>query len=180
MIDHSRYYSPKPKAPPTEKELKTHKNQWDAQYKIDQYGLDAVCQDIMGGESMAVIAAKLGVHPSAVVYWVSKSPERQTRTREARAHAAILWDELAEHKLNTAEDKMSLMRAKELASHYRWRARCVAPKQYGDKITSEVSGPDGSPLQISSLDLKNLTDEELAVVEKLMMKAAATRPTSDS
>lgn len=179
MIEHGKYYSPKPKAPLTKKQMRTPKNHWDAQGKIDDYGLDAVCQDIMGGESMAAISAKLGIHPGAMVNWVAKSPERQARTREARMHAAVLWDELAEHKLNTAEDKMSLMRAKELASHYRWRARCVAPKQYGERVASEVSGPDGAPLQISSLDLRNLTDEELAVIEKLMAKAAAAGPTSE-
>ena len=37
---------------------------------------------------------------------------------------------------------------------------------------TEIVGPDGGPLQLSAVDLRGLSDTELATVQKLMVKAA--------
>lgn len=158
--------------PPPPKTISPYNKGKAGKGKLDVYGLDNICMDIMGGESMLSIANRVGVTLGMVINWVSTKPERLDRVNAARMHAAVLWDELAERRLAEAENKLETSKATALAHHYRWRAGVVAPKMYGNKVTSEISGPGGSPLQISSLDLKGLTDEELAIVERLMLKAA--------
>lgn len=54
----------------------------------------------------------------------------------------------------------------------KWLLAKGLPKLFGDKLVQELSGPDGKPLEISNIDLKGLTDEELATMQRLMLKAA--------
>ena len=58
--------------------------------------------------------------------------------RDAREQLAKLWDEKAEDVLQQAGDEFTLKKARELASHYRWRASKTAPREYGDRV--EVKG----------------------------------------
>jgi len=54
--------------------------------------------------------------------------------------AAAAWDEKSELLLTNAKDNFELMKAKELAHHYRWRAKAIAPRDYGDKQVDQDKG----------------------------------------
>jgi hypothetical protein len=54
----------------------------------------------------------------------------------------------------------------------KWMLSKMLPKVYGDKVTTEHSGVDGGPIAIAAVDLKNLSDEELENMQRLMMKAS--------
>lgn len=159
----------------TEEEKNMPRWQRGSTKKLEAYGIDAICEDIMGGESLLQISSKIGVSQASLVVWLSSDPERNEKSWTARSHAAIIWDELAERRVAEADNKLELAKATQLASHYRWRARVVAPKRYGDKTTTELSGPNGAPLQVDSTNLKNLTDSELVLLEQLMTKASRSK-----
>lgn len=55
----------------------------------------------------------------------------------------------------------------------KWMLSKMLPKIYGDKVTTEHTGADGGPIAIAAVDLKNLSDEELENMNRLMMKASA-------
>jgi hypothetical protein len=112
------------------------------------------------------------VHISTLIEWSEQDAQRSARMREARQRSARVWDERAEHVITTAGDPFELNKAKELAHHYRWRAKAIAPREYGDKVTQEHTGADGGPIAIAAVDLKNLSDEELENMQRLMMKAS--------
>jgi hypothetical protein len=57
----------------------------------------------------------------------------------------------------------------------KWYLSKVLPKIYGDKILQELTGADGGPINIASLNLKNLSDTELAQMQALMIKAAGKK-----
>lgn len=118
-----------------------------AKQRIDAYGLDAVCDDIIGGNSLTSIAKSLSVSVGTLLSWVEADVERSARVREARAYTARLWDERAEEGIRLAEDELSLKKAKEIAHHYRWRASKIAPREYGDKL--ELSGNKEAPLTVN-------------------------------
>ena len=140
--------------------------------KCDAFGLGKICESITAGESMTAIAAHIGVHVSTLIEWIEEDSQRSARAREARHRSARLWDERAEHVITVAGGPFELNKAKELAHHYRWRAKAIAPREYGDKITNEHTGADGGPIAIASVDLKNLSDEELENMHNLMAKAS--------
>ena len=106
--------------------------------RISDYGLDAICEDISDGVTMRAISEKLGVTPGALTHWIANDDQRSARVNEARRQTAILWDEdaVAELKASTPE---TLCIAREVASHYRWRASKIAPAVYGDKVQVNAS-----------------------------------------
>ena len=56
----------------------------------------------------------------------------------------------------------------------KWMLSKMLPKVYGDKVTTEHTGAEGGPIAIAAVDLKNLSDEELENMNRLMLKAAAS------
>lgn len=149
-----------------------------SQNKCEAFGLDRICELITAGESMTAIAAQIGVHISILIDWNENDPQRFARMRMARQRSARLWDERAERVVAMAGDQFELNKARELAHHYRWRAKAIAPREYGDKVTQEHTGADGGPIAIAAVDLKNLSDDELENMQRLMLKAGSPQSTS--
>jgi hypothetical protein len=54
----------------------------------------------------------------------------------------------------------------------KWMLSKMLPKIYGEKVTQEITGTDGGPITMASVDLKNLSDNELANMQTLLAKAA--------
>jgi hypothetical protein len=143
-----------------------------AQNKLNAYGIDAVCSDIVNGESLRGIAGRLQVDPSTLIWWIEEDPQRSARARSARVLSARLWDQKAEEVIATAPDRFALEKARELAHHYRWRAKAIAPRDYGDRVTNEHTGAGGGPIALAAIDMKNLSDEELDNIQRLLAKAS--------
>lgn len=129
---------------------------------------------IASGVSMTAISQEIGVSIGSLITWLDGDAERSARVREARSKSAKVWDERAEEVIRLAPDKFELERARELAHHYRWRAKAIAPRDYGDKVTQEHTGANGGPIAIASVDLKNLSDTELENMQLLMSKASGS------
>jgi hypothetical protein len=127
-----------------------------AREALDAYGIDAVCRDIADGVSVKEIAAKAGASFGTMSVWLHSDPDRSARATEARRHTARLWDEQAEAEIKAATDPFEVARARELASHYRWRAKMVDPSRYGDKQQHELTGKDGGPIQFASTAVADL------------------------
>jgi hypothetical protein len=108
--------------------------------RLDIYGIDKVIQGIKDCKSITAIAVAAKVSKGTLIAWIAADSDRSTRVREARADTAMLWDEKAEQVLDDSKDFLSLAKAREIASHYRWRASKIAPKIYGDKQQVEHSG----------------------------------------
>ena len=115
--------------------------------RIEAFGIEAVCERLANGVTMTAIAEEIGVTVGKLSQWIASDEEHSARAREARIHAARIWDEKALSVIEQARDPFELQRAKELAHHYRWRASKTAPKDYGDKVTQEHTGADGGPIQ---------------------------------
>jgi transcriptional regulator with XRE-family HTH domain len=118
--------------------------------KLDEIGIDEICDRIVAGDSQSQIAADAGVSIALLSAWLGANPERSARAREARIAAARQFDEKAEAELRAASDPFTLARARELAQHYRWKASKASPKEYGDKIEID-----------QKTTLVDLTDEQL-------------------
>jgi hypothetical protein len=52
----------------------------------------------------------------------------------------------------------------------KWYLAKLAPRRFGDKVTQEHTGPNGGPIALAAVDLKNLSDEELANMQRLLSK----------
>ena len=118
--------------------------------RIEAFGIEAVCEHLSNGTTMTALAEEIGVTVGKLSQWIASDEEHSARAREARIHAARIWDEKALSVVEQALDLFELQRAKELAHHYRWRASKTAPKEYGDKLTQEHTGANGGAIEVHS------------------------------
>jgi hypothetical protein len=108
-----------------------------AQDKINAYGLDAICDDILNGLPLRTIAKNLGVDIAQLCRWKAQ-PQHSARVSDALAATAEYWEQVAADGLASATNMFELAKARELAHHYRWRASKICPKLYGDKQTIDA------------------------------------------
>jgi len=114
---------------------------------LNETGIDQICEWIRDGDSYRVIAERLGIKLGAFTWWIDGTPERSHACASAREAAAQAYDEMALEVIEGAADPFELSKAREMAVHYRWRAKAANPKRYGDKVTQETVGADGGAIQ---------------------------------
>lgn len=123
---------------------------------------DEVILLIEDGVLLAEIAAKAGKSRSSLTRWIQADEQRSARAHASRSASASYWDERAQVEISLAQEPFELAKAKELAHHYRWRASKIAPRDYGDKVQQEISGPNGGAIQTEArVDIAGLTPEQL-------------------
>lgn len=135
----------KPKTPRQAQEGKPMVGSGEAIAKLDELGLDAICERIANGESLTQIAKGVGVAVGSLCSWIGNPhvPERSSRAREARVASAEVWyDKGLDYLL---DENMEVSRARELALHCRKKAAVLKPSEFGEKI--KVEG-DGGPAAV--------------------------------
>lgn len=122
---------------------------------IDEYGLDQICRDIQGGMMLSQVCEAIGppVNIFNLTTWLNVDKNRATKVRDARSLAAVVYEEMAFTALTEAKNDFKLAKAKELASHLRWRAARTNPRDYGDKSQLDISDTR-APMTQSQVDEK--------------------------
>jgi hypothetical protein len=127
---------------------------------LDALGIDEVCDRIVGGESQTSIAISAGVHVATLCRWLAADPQRSARAREARLASASGSADKAEEVLAAAADPFQLAKARELASHYRWKASKANPREFGEKLEID-----------QKTTVTDLTEEQLDAKLALLLEA---------
>lgn len=144
-----------------------------------------ICELIASGNSLRTICADHDDMPalSTVFLWLSKFPnfsEQYARARETWAEAEL--ENIFDIADDTSRDTMTrkdrngneyevadnewIARSKLRVDTRRWALSKLAPKKYGDKITNELTGPNGQ-------SLGSLSDEQIAMaLNKLAQRVA--------
>jgi hypothetical protein len=133
---------------------------------------DRICEALAGGTSLRQICLADDVpHMATVMRWLGDQQgfrEQYARAREMQADA--IFDEIL-HIADTpligtktkesSDGKIETMTA-DMIEHRRlqvdarkWLAGKLQPKKYGDKISTEVSGPDGGPMQVATANISH-------------------------
>lgn len=102
--------------------------------------IELICEDILDGLSYRAIAKKYNTNLTAVYNFVSDE-KHSARVNDARSVSADTFVDKAEDALIEAEGTLTeITRARELASHYRWKASKRNPKVFGDKVDVTTGG----------------------------------------
>lgn len=101
--------------------------------------------EIIEGKTLRDIAKECDTPLSTLHDFVSK-PEHSARYTNALQISGDTYANMAEQVLKEAEGtKEEIMRARELAQHYRWMAAKRWPKRYSDKMDIVSNGETVTP-----------------------------------
>tara|TARA_R100001086_G_C11694547_1_gene219570 strand:- start:3 stop:410 length:408 start_codon:yes stop_codon:yes gene_type:complete len=106
-----------------------------------------ICSEMAGGRSLRSICEDEGMPGRSTVFqWLAKHKEfadQYARAQEDRTTA------FAEDIIEIADDGNAedVQRAKLRVDARKWLMSKMAPKKYGDKVTQELTGEGGGPVQ---------------------------------
>lgn len=111
---------------------------------------DEICARLSSGDSLKTICSDETMPARSTVYlWLVANEagfsDKYARAKSAQQEAAV--DELAEVAEKTLRGEFDPQAARVYADIIKWRAARLAPKKYGDKVTTEHTGPGGGPVQ---------------------------------
>lgn len=136
---------------------------------------ETICDRLASGESLRAICRDDGMPSEALVRrWALDDHEgffaQYTRAREIQAHVLaeevrIISDTpMIGRKVKMSADGVEVTEG-DMTEHRRlqmdarkWYLSKVLPKVYGDKLTTELSGPNGGPIAVT------MTDAQLAAI----------------
>jgi len=136
---------------------------------------DQIVNRMIDGESMVAICRDPSMPSRSTVYdWFDAHADFRARCARAREGLAdYLVDEIEQMANDTNEDNHQSMKVKIATAQ--WRAMKIAPRLYGDRSRTEITGADGGPVSVAAVDLRNLSDADLASMQMLMAKALGSK-----
>ena len=131
---------------------------------------DRICTMLADGRTITSICSDSDMPSIDGVYgWLQKQPafaEAYARAREAQQ------DTFAGQIIDIADNDDDPQRARNRIDARKWHAAKTAPRKYGDRVVQELTGADGGPIAIATLQvqMRGLNDEELLIMQQLLLK----------
>jgi hypothetical protein len=126
---------------------------------------DQICETMVAGHDLVETCDILKLSRATVYRWLNEHPDFEAKCARAR-------EALTEVRLSQVRDKIvkaqnsgvdpNLLKIE--VGFEQWVAERIAPR-YSTRTKTEVSGPNGGPVQIERVDLSHLSDEELEVLD---------------
>jgi hypothetical protein len=140
---------------------------------FNQATVDLICAQIADGKSLRKICLDETMPCRATVLdWLEAHEDFQAKHARARARQAECMLEMQlEEVAECTSENANAVRVK--VSTYQWIAAKLAPKKYGDRIHTELTGADGGPILTKNAD--ELSDKELESLARAG-RAAPTEP----
>jgi hypothetical protein len=133
--------------------------------KFSQEIADQICDLMAAGSDMIEACDTLKLNRSTVYRWMTQFPEFEAQCARARETLTDVRLKMIRDKITTAQEKgidPALLRIQ--VSHEQWLAEKIAPR-YQQRQRTELTGKDGGPVKIESIDLSHMSDEELDLLD---------------
>lgn len=137
---------------------------------------DSICERLADGESLRTICLIDGMPSRGTVFrWLAQDDAFRDQYAHARqAQADTLADEIIDIADDGINDTYENADGKEVVNQdviarsrlrvdaRKWIASKLKPKVYGEKVSTELSGPNGGPI----VTARELTDDQLAAIAR--------------
>jgi len=132
----------------------------------------AVYQSMADGHDVVETCDILGIPRTTFYDWQSKYPEFKAQCARAR-EALADYDVKRIREEIAMTDKDNAVAARVKISALQWLAEKRAPKQYGNKTSTEVTGKDGGAIEIQSkvIDASVLDVDQREAVRQALLAA---------
>lgn len=110
-----------------------------------------ICQWIADGKSLLTFCRQDGTPARSVIHsWLLKEPDFAEKYHLAQSlRADVYFDETIDISDNAGDTIAEINKAKLRVDTRKWACTCMAPKKYGNRVLSEHSGVDGTPIEHS-------------------------------
>ncbi len=126
---------------------------------------DAICERIASGESLRSVCRDPKMpNKSTVLRWLVSE---QAFRAQYEVSKDVGIDERFEEIDELVAKESDTPRARLLWDMRRWELSKLAPKKYGDKVTTELTGPEGGPVKYQNMAPADL-DAEIARLQALV------------
>ncbi len=114
---------------------------------------DRICEELINGRDLLDICGDADMPGRATVYrWLNEHPDFEAQYARARegladlemANLKKMANECTEANVNSTRVKLN---------HYQWRVMKIAPRLYGDRTRTEVTGENGGPIQVKAVTI---------------------------
>ena len=121
-----------------------------------------ICTRMANGESLRAICRDDGMPAESTVRQWAVADTQGFHAQYTRARQAQM-DALAEDILEIADEKTGdHNRARLRVDTRKWLMSKIAPKRFGDRITAEISGPDGGAIETKDVSAREILANRLA------------------
>lgn len=113
-----------------------------------------ICSRLASGSSLRAICA-LEAMPcmSSVFLWLTKHKDFSDNYATAqKERSEAMFEEMFEIADDAKAEASCVAKARLQVDTRKWALARMNPKKYGDKVTQEVVGADGGPVQISRIE----------------------------
>lgn len=160
-------------------------NKRGAPTKYTEALADEICDRIVNGQSLNKMCPEIGISIRSVWHWLEDYPDFLRKYARARS---IQADVLADEILDISREKQvevkyqgeditldlsaTIVQDKKVRiDANKWYASKLAPKKYGERLDTTLSGPDGGPVQVAAVNLRGLSDDDLATMQQILSRA---------
>lgn len=135
---------------------------------------DEIVKRMIEGESLTAICKDEGMPPRVTVYsWFDNRPDFYARCARAReALADYLVDEIDELAKSVTPENLDKIKLQ--VSTKQWRAMKMAPRMYGERVRTEVTGDNGGPIKVETkqkIDPRDLDEDQREALEAVIQAA---------
>lgn len=132
---------------------------------------DIFCERMINGENMSQICADPMMPSRAAIYrWRAARPDFDARCARAREGLAeFLLDKIEDLADATTEANYQSQKVK--ISVAQWRAEKMAPRIYGPRVNTEISGDATIHVQQTTVDVRILTPEAREAFKQALLEA---------
>ena len=142
-----------------------------------------VCAILAAGGSLNFAVSKVAdAKTQTILDWTNKYPELSGQYTQARmrgyqflADDIIAISDEIDVVTNSKDggvtlqlDATAIARNRLRVDTRKWMLSKMLPKIYGDKLTTEVTGAGGGPVQIASMNLRGVSDDELKQMQEIL------------
>lgn len=146
---------------------------------LDEGILDRICDGLVEGHSIKKVCEPDDMPHWTMVYrTMAKDPAFANEIARAReAQQEVIADDIVDKADKATEKDYNSVKLQIWARQ--WRAAKLAPKKYGDKQVTEVTGANGGPLQVQAvtIDATKLEPEHREALKQALLAAKQARDT---
>lgn len=140
---------------------------------LDEIGIEEICDRVEAGQSLTQVCDWIvkstgeACDMGALHRWINSDEQRSARYIAARKASASAYDTIALNVLKDAPaTKEGVMKAREIAQHYRWMAKTRDPRTYGEKLDLDVKSETKLTMPEVDAQLSLLLDKFTKAIAK--------------